>query len=66
MKDDEPALLVCNRNMAEFLKSKKPDVEDALVITEYVEDGAVFMVSRDAFLKWLFETEEKDERRRSS
>ena len=55
MRDDEPALIVCCQEVADFLCEKKPGIEDALVITNLVKPGEVFVISQQEFMDYLTE-----------
>lgn len=58
MRDDEPALIVCCQELADFLCGKEPGIVDALVITNLVPPGEVYVIPQQEFMDYL---EEKGE-----
>lgn len=51
--DETPCVLFCNWNNAnEFIENDK-NIEDCLVISSYLNDNEVILVTKDEFLNWV-------------
>lgn len=57
MRDDEIAMIVCHSSDAKYLLAKKPEIRDALIITDVVPIGHITIIPKQEFLDYLNESE---------